>query len=437
VVTEPLSRDTALALSAVELREHGARLFAGKFTDAEGRGRPMSTQAIVPTKRRRAARAAWQRLSGPDAGACGSCHNEPVLGGAGDFATNAFVSEGFTNPDFDTLDPQFSNERGTNHLFGAGFIELLAREMTVELQAQRRAALNRARVTGEPVKAPLLTKDVAFGTLIAFPDGTVDVAGVEGVDPDLVVRPFGQKGVITSLRNFTINAANAHHGMQAVERFGARWTGEADFDEDGVADELGTGDVTALTVFQASLPPPAGYEPENPAWRAAAARGARRFETIGCASCHRPTLPLESTLFTDPGPFDLAGTLRAGDAEPLAVDLAPLAEAAGFARDEAGRWLIPVSSDLKRHPIADEQVAALGNELLAQRFVAADTFLTAELWGVADTAPYGHRGNLDTLDAAIRAHGGSGRKARDAYAALSDKAKDDVIAYLRTFRTAP
>ena len=75
-----------------------------------------------------------------DANACSSCHNEPFAGGAGDFTTNVFVSEGFESADFDSTDPQFSNERGTNSLFGAGLLELLAREMTAELQAERRAA---------------------------------------------------------------------------------------------------------------------------------------------------------------------------------------------------------------------------------------------------------------------------------------------------------
>ena len=44
---------------------------------------------------------------------------------------------------------------------------------------------------------------------------TVDNSAIVGVDADLTVRPFSQKGVFASLRQFTINAMNAHHGMQA------------------------------------------------------------------------------------------------------------------------------------------------------------------------------------------------------------------------------
>ena len=64
-----------------------------------------------------------------------------MTGGAGDFTANAFISEGFESADFDTLDPQFSNERGSVSLFGDGLVELLAREMTADLRAERDKAV--------------------------------------------------------------------------------------------------------------------------------------------------------------------------------------------------------------------------------------------------------------------------------------------------------
>ena len=195
----------------------GEKLFSARFTGADGVGRPMSTQAIIPTKRKRPPRNRFSRTSGLDANACASCHNQPFAGGAGDFVSNVFVSEGFQNTDFDNTDPQFSNERNTNHLFGAGLVELLAREMTADLQLLRNSALTKARDTGTPVTVKLLTKEVDFGVLVANADGTVDLRGVDGVDADLVIKPFSQKGVITSLRQFTINALNHHHGMLATE----------------------------------------------------------------------------------------------------------------------------------------------------------------------------------------------------------------------------
>ena len=258
----------AQALKA--LRDSGEQLFSARFTRLDGAGRPMATQAIIPTVRKRAARDAFSRTAGLDANACASCHHQPIVGGAGDFAANVFVSEGFVHSDFDTTDPQFSNERNTNHLFGAGLVELLAREMTAELHALRDQALARARRTGTVVEQALLTKGVEFGHLQVEPDGIVDTGRVVGVDTDLVVRPFSHKGVMTSLRQFTINALNHHHGIQAPERFGARWTGTTDHDQDGVIDEISDGDVSALVAWQAALPPPLPATDLPTSWQAAA-----------------------------------------------------------------------------------------------------------------------------------------------------------------------
>ncbi|MEO1090549.1 MAG: di-heme oxidoredictase family protein [Pseudomonadota bacterium] len=431
----PSLGDDAAAVPTSLLVEQGRQLFEAKFTRPEGAGRPLATQAIVPTKRRRPAEQSHQRLAGPDASACAGCHNDPATGGAGEFVVNAFVSEGFTSADFDSLDPQFANERGTTHLFGAGLIELLAREMTRELQALRTGALARARAEGQAVTVRLVTKGVDFGRLSAEPDGVVDLAGLDGVDADLVIRPFGQKAVIPSLRHFTVNALNAHHGIQAVERFGPRWTGEDDFDGDGVASEIHAGDVTALVAFQATLPPPEQIEPDDTAWRVAASAGEAHFDAWGCAACHRPTLPLDELVFSEPGPDHLAGTLRAAEvADLLAIDLAALPWAAALQRDASGRWLIPLFSDLKRHRIADARTPRLGNELLAQRFVDRDTFRTAPLWGVASTAPYGHRADVSTLDEMVGAHGGAADHSRRAYQSGTAAERSALIAFLKTLQ---
>lgn len=416
----------------------GKALFTDRFTVEDGAGRPMATQAIIPTLRKHAVDAAFRRTAGMDANACSSCHSDPAPGGGGPFTVNVFVSEGFESVDFDSLDPQFSNERNTNAIFGDGLVELLAREITAELRAERQQALKQARDTGQPVTVALSSKGVDFGKVTVNPDGTVDNSGIQGVDADLTIRPFSQKGVFTSLRQFTINALNAHHGMEATERFGARWTGSRDFDQDGHPDEISPGDVTALVAFQATLPMPVEQTPKDPAWQLAAERGRAVFATLGCASCHIPALPLKSLTFTDPAPYDLSGTLRTGEvAEPASYDLSQYPWAKSLQRNDKGEYLVPLFGDLKRHKIADNEVTTYGNELLAQRFVERDIFITAELWGVASTAPYGHRGDLTTLDEAIRAHGGEGRKARDAYIAASDDDRSSLIAYLKTLVIQP
>ena len=358
-----------------------------------------------------------------------------VQGGAGSFAVNAFTSGGTESADFDNVDPQFSNERNTNHMFGSGLQELLAREMTADLKALRAKARDEARTSGQPVTVSLDTKGVTFGTLTVDPDGMMDTSKIEGVDADLVIRPFSQKGVFPSLRNFTVNVLNAHHGIEADERFDYAMTGEADFDGDGVVDEFAPGLVSALVAWQASLPAPILVPFDNADWQAEADTGEALFASTGCAACHVSALPLKSAIFSDPGPDDTAGTLMVKDvAEPASYDLGQLDWVKALPRNDKGEIMVPLFGDLKRHKIADDKHPHFNNELMGQNFVPRDTFITAELWGVADTAPFGHRGDLTTLDEAIRAHGGEATDSVNAYMALSDDERAAIITFLKTMR---
>lgn len=421
-----------------QLTSVGRELFGATFTTLDGVGRPAATQAIDPTRRKHPREQMFLRSAGPDAGSCAACHNQPAMGGAGDFATNVFASEGFESADFDSLDPQFSSERGTNHLFGAGLVELLAREMSRDLQAIRDQALTQARAEGSKAKLKLESKGVEFGFITAEADGSVNLDGLDGVDTDLVIRPFSQKGVMTSLRQFTVNALNHHHGMQAGERFGARWTGTDDFDGDGYGSEITAADISAMVAWQATLPAPGRMIPEIDGWAEAAERGEKAFGDLGCATCHRPALPLESLAFVDPGPFDQAGTLNDRQVEATATyDIALLDWARDLPRDDEGRVLVPLFGDLKRHVMTDNRIDALGNELLSQRFVDRNIFQTAELWGVGSTQPYGHRNDFTSLNEIILAHGGAGREARDAYDKASDEDRSAIIAFLKTLVILP
>ena len=180
----------------------------------------------------------------------------PLWGAAGDIVANVFVLAQTLDPVTESVNAMFSNDRNTLGMHGAGAIEMLAREMTVELQGQRQAAVDQAAASGSRVELNLNAKGISFGTIAAEADGSVDSSGVEGVDGDLIVKPFHQKGAVISLREFTNNAMNHHHGMQSVERFGVARTGTDDFDQDGVPDELTVGDITATTLWQAALGTP-------------------------------------------------------------------------------------------------------------------------------------------------------------------------------------
>src|SRR5437867_2129225 len=103
---------------------------------------------------------------------CAGCHGRP-RGAAG------FGGDVFTRPD----------SRDAPHLFGLGLQEMLADEITLQLRAIRANAIAQAIVSGQSVSLPLQSKGINYGSIKAYPNRTVDSSLVEGVDPDLRVKP--------------------------------------------------------------------------------------------------------------------------------------------------------------------------------------------------------------------------------------------------------
>jgi hypothetical protein len=322
------------------------------------------------------------------------------------------------------------NERNTLGMFGAGYIELLAREMTADLLQIKQDAFTAASRMGAPVSADLVTKGVSFGRITAYPSGIVDTNEVEGIDRDLIIKPFHQKGVVVSLRQFTVNAMNHHHGMQASERFGDG----VDADQDGVMDELTRGDITAITLFQATLPVPVFVLPDVPEARRAAERGQALFGEIGCVTCHMPALPLNSPIFAEPNPYNSPGTYRADvGARPYVVDLKEVGSGPFLQPDADGIVWVPAFTDLKRHNMG----LVLDNEELEQAGVPTGEWLTRKLWGFASEPPFLHHGRATLISEAIIAHGGEAQESRDAFAALSAEDRAAIVEFLKCLQVVP
>lgn len=438
-------------VSLQDLIGHGALLFRAAFNALDGQGRPGSTGAGAP---RVPDEPAFIRTSAPESTSCVTCHAKPIAGGAGDFTTNAFVMAEGLDPVTTSVDAETADERNPPSLFGTGAIELLAREMTADLHAIRDEALREASALGPSaeVTRALVTKGVSFGKITVRGDGRVDPTGIEGIDWDLVVKPFHQKGAVVSLRQFTNNATNHHLGMQSMERFGP---GE-DPDLDGHADELTVGDLTAMAVFQATLGVPGRRIRDHPAVREAVARGERLFADIGCASCHVTELRLRDGFFYEPNPWNPPGNLRPEDVpRPVAVDLTAEGPGPHLERAAGGGAVVAAFTDLKRHDLNDRDFDHFANERLAQGSLYGSAspssfydeppetdrptreFLTRRLWDAGSTAPYGHRGDLTTLSQAIHFHGGEARGARDAFMSLADGDRAAVLEFLLCLQILP
>lgn len=451
-----------------ELLEHGALLFSAVWTSQEGGGRPLTTGTGAPLADPSSPLVFprnFNRVSAPDANSCAGCHNEPRAGGGGDHVANVFVlGQRFDFATFDGSDAvplrgavdelgnavtlqSIANERNTLGMFGSGFIEMLARQITVDLQAIRDDL--------DPGDAAVLvSKGITFGTLARLPDGSWDTTAVEGLrpaalattgpadPPSLVIAPFHQAGAVVSLRQFTNNAFNHHHGIQTTERFGEG----TDPDGDGFTDEMTVADVTAVSLWQATLPVPGRVIPDDEVIEEAIVHGEILFEDIGCADCHVPALPLDAGgwSFVEPNPFNPPGNLQPGDADPVVVDLTDDELPRPRLDEEDGVVWVPAFTDLKLHDITagpadphreplDMQHPGGSPELLAGNA----HFVTRKLWGVANEPPYFHHGKLTTLREAVLAHAGEALDSRLGFEALDDYGRDCVIEFLKSLQVLP
>lgn len=456
--------------SLQDLLAYGKKLFAAVWTTQEGGGRPLTKGTGAPLSdpndpllfpRN------FNRISAPDANSCAGCHNAPfgIPGGGGDIVANVFVlGQRF---DFVTFDPgdltlakgavdelgrtvtqqTIANSRATLGMFGSGYIEMLARQMTAELQATRDGI-----APGQ--SHPLTSKGVSFGVLTRREDGTWDTSQVTGLPapsltssgastpPNLIIRPFHQAGAVISLRQFTNNAFNHHHGIQATERFGVG----ADPDGDGFVNELTRADVTAATLYQATMAVPGRVVPRNRDIEQAVLLGEERFADIGCAACHIPKLPLanQGWIFTEPNPYNPSGNLRPGEAPLYRVDLTSDALPRPLLKPKKGVVYVPAYTDLKLHDITsgpdDPNVEALDmNQPVGSPgfFAGNRKFLTRKLWGVANEPPYFHHGQYTTLRQAIVAHAGEALASRQAFDALPASEQNAVIEFLKTLQALP
>jgi hypothetical protein len=465
-------------LSFKQIFRFGQQLFITDFNKCDGAGRPGDTGPVgkpgVGTARTPDPFMGprFTGLSGPDSNSCASCHNEPEVGGAGSFRANLADGAQDCNPvagvdlseDLFGLSPNLRpchgstptptnsngffptfNERGSLGLFGSGAIELLGREMTDDLLNLQTQAIQQALAMQQNVTITLQTKGVQFGTLTAHPDGSVDTSGVQGVSPDLVIRPMGRTGNHKSIRRFSNQAFNRHLGMQPEEAVQVFSPNSSDPDQDGVSDELTTGDVTALIVFEAALPVPRRAHLKGAA-ATQAARGEALFAQVACTSCHIPALPLNSTVFCEPNPRNGDGTF--GDqSQKFCFDLQKTSGLRGK--------MVPAYTDLKRHTICDPTKPYdpvtnhyCSDVAIVPGFASTDPtgpggsidrpfyyqFLTAKLWDGGNSGPWGHRNDLDTIYDAIVAHGGEAAQSEAAYEALSDADQLAVVAFLKTLK---
>ena len=334
---------------------------------------------------------------------CGGCHEKPAFGGSAGRYRDFYLS-GSLLPDGSFITPP---KGGIEHFYGVG--EGNERPRLVgnwNVQARR----NPLPVFGVGLIAELSEEVILANADPDDADGD-GISGRPNFDNGFVGR-FGRKAQTVSIEGFIRGPLNNHLGItsdpltdelrrrlpvdsSSVEEAltqglrndphgvipkQAAPPSEPLFDEDDVPDpELSAQDLFDVVSYSMLLAVPSPAAPTEET-----TRGKATFGEIGCASCHIPAL-------------------------------------------EGPRGLVPLYSDLLLHDMGPDMADGL------EMGLASDAeFRTQPLWGIAAVAPYLHDGRADTLDEAIRWHGGEAQASRERYDALPAASRADLIAFLES-----
>ncbi|HEX7833498.1 MAG TPA: di-heme oxidoredictase family protein [Thermoanaerobaculia bacterium] len=322
---------------------------------------------------------------------CGECHNVPSLGGS----SNTLVTRigTITNGVFDPL-TQFGGQLLQNQGIGPRDGSLHA----FRPEPVPRAATIVARRKSTPL--------FGLGFVDATPDQTfINLAAAQAARNDgtagrvaMVDNPaagtrtagkFGWKAQIATLLHFSGDAYLNEMGITSPafpnENCPSGNCAELQFNpRPGLND--GGEDVQLLADFMTFMAaPPRG------ATNADTAAGEQVFNRIGCNSCH-------------------VATLQTG-ASPIAA---------------LNRVTYQPYSDFLLH-----DMGALGDGIV-QGAASGREFRTAPLWGLRVLTRFMHDGRAQSLEAAITAHDGQGRAARDRFNALNATDRSRLVAFLRS-----
>jgi len=391
------------------------------------------------------------RFSRDHTSSCGFCHSMPAREpGAGQ-----------------TIPSTSAMGRNTTHFYGAGLVEMIGEEVRQRILAiadrdgdgfvSRAEAERAGRVAIAPAPG---APPIDFGSFAPDRRGvpqlnpairvwyvdahgrplraarSLDAPGVAAFD--FALQPFGwgrgrrthADGLVTSeggeaatIREIVSLAADVHLGIESadplqqaeggfgVARVSLSGARQFDFGQArGRTAELSVGDLDAIEHYVLHAPPPAVRE------TAAGKRGRAVLRETGCTRCH-----VEA--------WRIANDRRLFRIEPFVI-----ADDAGLPQIAARLVRTAKKAFVADGVFSDFRQWDIGPAFHERRYDGSlqKEHRTAPLWGAGSTRPYGHDGRFDTLDDAIRAHGGAAQRERDRYDALPEQRREQLLAFLES-----
>jgi hypothetical protein len=299
----------------------------------------------------------------------------------------------------------------------------------------------------------LVSKGIRYGSITANPDGSVDTSQVQGVDPDLRVKPFFAEGSTISIREFVVGALHNEMGLEAssdpdllAASAGGRVVTPAGMVLDGSKDkisappapdaqngnEIDPALVDHLEFYLLNYFKPGHGQPSD-----AAERGRSVFNRVGCSSCHIASLTINhdrrvADLETDYDPVRGIFNSLFATATPL-IQITDDGSGLPTLKRPLGNSFVvkDIYTDFKRHDLGSNFYERNWNGTMQKQF------LTRPLWGVGSTGPYGHDGRSMTLNDVILRHGGEAQASRDRYAALENSDQAALQTFLNSLILFP
>lgn len=362
-------------------------------------GAPLPGLNSAEQVRFEAGRALFERIYRPEDGLgplfnenqCSACHTVPASGGTTGFERVVKATR-FSGPGACDL---LSSEGGENIRTQA---TPLLRAHGVERESIPTSATAVGRFT-----PPFL---FGLGLVEAIPDASIvagsdpadangdGISGRAGRTPDGRLARFGRKAEFATIAEFVDAALRLEMGLTTPSHIAERGINGMPLPpaSDPVADpEAGRSTIELLTAFVRFLAPLSPSTPRSRAHADTLSAGRRLFHEMGCPSCHSPTL-----------------RTRSGDVPVL------------------DRRTVGLYSDLLLHDMGPELADVCG-------FDAGPAEIRTELlMGLRYRDRFLHDGRANTIEEAIRAHGGEAQRARDAFARLSWLRQQYVLMFLRS-----
>jgi cytochrome c553 len=349
---------------------------------------------------------------------CVACHNLGGSGGAGSLRKNAVIMTPLATRNSAALPPDFletfkvrtglrSVTSSVLHRFGTSpdypdwrswILRTSFVEFTLRVAERNTPALFGAGLIDAIPDAVLEAREKA-----TFPEFPAIHGRVSRLRDGTIGR-FGWKGQTASLDDFVRTACAAELGLEAP---GHHQSPDPSNPKDTSAElDLTEDDCRALVAYVASLPAPVRVEPPSRDAKVRWNAGGALFKTIGCATCHTPTLGDVDGLYSDLLLHDL-GPANSGDGY--------------YTPGDGGTPPPPLVVDGP-----DGTTEALSPE-----------WRTTPLWGLRDSAPYMHDGKARTLEEAIGRHGGQAQAVQARFDALSGEQKMQLRKFLLSLAAPP